>query len=159
MAVIAYARLEGTQAVIESLQGFEGKVEEKVREAMISGAQVIAEDIKARAPIGTREPRKGAGVGRLKDSIKVRKIVGNKGAKLSIKIEADYPRNAGRRKNKTRKQAAGSKEYYAFAVEYGTRKMEAQPFMAPALAAKAQQVYDKMRSAMEEACREAIRTV
>lgn len=156
MAVIAWGRLEGSQEVVRALQNFgDTIIQEKLREAVKSGAEVVAEDARTRAPMGTREPRKGAGTGRLKASIKVK--LAKKG--ISAKVEADYPRNAGRRKNKTRKQAAGSKEYYAFAVEYGTRKMEAQPFMAPALAAKAQQVYDKMRRAMEEACREAVRTV
>lgn len=156
MAVFAWGRLEGSQEVIDRLNKFGADiVQEKMREAVKAGADVVAEDARTRAPMGTREPRKGAGTGRLKASIKVTM------AKKSISafVEADYPRNAGRRKNKTRKQAAGSKEYYAFAVEYGTRKMAAQPFMAPALAAKAPQVWQMMERAMEEACREAGRTV
>lgn len=156
MAVIAWGRLEGSQEVVRALQNFgDTIIQEKLREAVKSGAESVAEDARTRAPMGTREPRKGAGTGRLKASIKVK--LAKKG--ISAKVEADYPRNAARRKNKTKKQKAGAREYYAFAVEYGTRKMEAQPFMAPALAAKAPQVYDKMRSAMEEACREAGRTV
>lgn len=156
MAVFAYGRLEGAQEVIDALTKLgEEIIQEKVREAVKSGAEVVAEDARARAPMGTREPRKGAGVGRLKASIKVK--MPKRG--ISAKVEADYPRNAGTRKSKTKKQKAGSKEYYAFAVEYGTRKMKAQPFMAPAAAAKAPQVFDKMRRAMEEACREAQRTV
>lgn len=156
MAVIAWGRLEGAQEVVRALQNFgDTIIQEKLREAVKSGAEVVAEDARTRAPMGTREPRKGAGTGRLKASIKVK--LAKKG--ISAKVEADYPRNAARRKNKTKKQKAGSREYYAFAVEYGTRKMAAQPFMAPALAAKAPQIYDKMRSAMEEACREAGRTV
>lgn len=156
MAVIAWGRLEGAQEVVRALQNFgDTIIQEKLREAVKSGAEVVAEDARTRAPMGTREPRKGAGTGRLKASIKVK--LAKKG--ISAKVEADYPRNAARRKNKTKKQKAGAREYYAFAVEYGTRKMAAQPFMAPALAAKAPQVYDKMSSAMEEACREACRTV
>lgn len=156
MVSFAYARLEGAQEVINALTKLgEQGIQEKVKEGMKAGAELIAEDARSRAPIGTREPRKGAGTGRLKASIKVK--MAKKG--ISAVVEADYPRNAGRRKNKTRKQAAGSKEYYAFAVEYGTRKMEAQPFMAPAVAAKAQVAIDKMAQAMEEACREACRTV
>ena len=156
MAVFAYGRLEGAQDVIRALQDFGDEiVQEKMREAVKAGAEVVAEDARTRAPMGTREPRKGAGVGRLKASIKVR--MPKRG--ISAKVEADYPRNAGTRKSTTKKQKAGSKEYYAFEVEYGTRKMAAQPFMGPALAAKAPQVYDKMSRAMEEACREAQRSV
>lgn len=156
MAVFAYGRLEGAQDVIRALQDFGDEiVQEKMREAVKAGAEVVAEDARTRAPMGTREPRKGAGVGRLKASIKVR--MPKRG--ISAKVEADYPRNAGTRKSNTKKQKAGSKEYYAFAVEYGTRKMEAQPFMAPALAAKASAVWGKMERALEEACREAQKSV
>lgn len=156
MAVFAYGRLEGAQDVIRALQDFGDEiVQEKMREAVKAGAEVVAEDARTRAPMGTREPRKGAGVGRLKASIKVKMT--KRG--ISAKVEADYPRNAGTRKSTTKKQKAGSKEYYAFAVEYGTRKMEAQPFMAPALAAKAPAVWGKMERALEEACREAQKSV
>jgi HK97 gp10 family phage protein len=156
MAVFAYGRLEGAQDVIRALQDFGDEiVQEKMREAVKAGAEVVAEDARTRAPMGTREPRKGAGVGRLKASIKVKMT--KRG--ISAKVEADYPRNAGTRKSTTKKQKAGSKEYYAFAVEYGTRKMEAQPFMAPALAAKTPAVWGKMERALEEACREAQKSV
>ena len=156
MAVFAWGRLEGAQETIDQLNKFGAELaREKLREAVKAGADIVAEDAKARAPIGTREPRKGAGTGRLKASIKA--TLSKKG--IMARVEADYPRNAGTRKSTTKKQKAGSREYYAFAVEYGTRKMAAQPFMAPALAAKAPQVYDRMQRAMEEACREAQRTV
>lgn len=157
MPVFAYGRLQGAREVIESLKAFEdGTLKDRVFDAIKSGAEVVADDARARAPMGTREPRKGAGVGRLKASIKV---TATKKRFISAKVEADYPRNAGTRKSKTRKQAAGSKEYYAFAVEYGTRKMAAQPFLAPALAAKGGQVFEKVERAMEEACREAERAL
>ena len=157
MAVFAYGRLEGARDVIKSLEAFgEEALRDRVFEAIKSGAEAVADDARGRAPVGTREPRKGAGVGRLKASIKV---TATKKRFISAKVEADYPRNAGTRKSKTKKQAAGSKEYYAFAVEYGTRKMAAQPFLAPALAAKGGQVFEKVERAMEEACREAQRSV
>ena len=156
MAVFAYGRLEGAQETIDRLNKFGAEIaQEKLREAVKEGAEIVAEDARARAPTGTREPRKGAGTGRLKASIKA--TLAKKG--ILAKVEADYPRNAGTRKSTTKKQKAGSKEYYAFAVEYGTRKMPAQPFLAPALAAKAPQVWQRMERAMGEACREAGRTV
>ena len=72
-----------------------------------------------------------------------------------VLVEADYPENAGRRKTKTKKQAAGSKEYYAFALEYGTHKMAAQPFLHPALEAKAQRVQEIIAEELEHLCDEA----
>ena len=151
MAVFAYGRLEGAQETINRLKEFgSGIVKEKLREAVKAGAEIVAEDARARAPVGTREPRKGAGTGRLTASIKA--TLAKKG--ILAKVEAGYPRNAGVRRSSTKKQKAGAKEYYAFAVEYGTRKMAAKPFMAPALAAKAQQVWQRVERAMEDACRE-----
>lgn len=147
MVVLANARLEGVQDVMRALQGFSDEtLQERLREAIKAGAEIVAEDAKARAPVRT---------GRLRDSIKTR--VPKKG--LTAKVEADYPAGGKVRKTSTKKQKAGSREYYAFAVEYGTRKMPAQPFMAPALAAKASQVMQKMESALEEACREAQRNI
>lgn len=147
MAVFAYARLEGVQDVMRALQDFSDEtLQERLREAVKAGAEIVAEDAKARAPVRT---------GRLRDSIKTR--VPKKG--LMAKVEADYPASGKVRKTSTKKQKAGSREYYAFAVEYGTRKMPAQPFMAPALAAKASQVMQKMETALEEACREAQRNI
>lgn len=160
MATLARTELLGQQAVINALKDFHSEtLENKIKEAMKEGAEIIAADARSRAPVGTREPRPGVGVGRLKASIKAGKVKGGKGKRLGVRVEADYPKNAGTRKNKTAKQAAGSKEYYAFAIEYGTRKMPAQPFLAPALAAKAPDVFGKIQNAMEEACREAERAV
>lgn len=147
MAVFAYARLEGAQDVMRALQNFSDEaLRERLMEAVKAGAEVVAEDARARAPVRT---------GRLKASIKTR--VPKKG--LTAKVEADYPAGGKVRKTSTKKQKAGSREYYAFAVEYGTRKMPAQPFMAPALAAKAPQVMMRMETALKEACREAQRNI
>jgi HK97 gp10 family phage protein len=160
MADRVFARVTGAEATIKALQGMENIVDTKLRAALQEGAEMVAEDARGRAPVGTREPRKGAGVGRLKMSIKAKKVSGRKGAaKLGVRVIADYPNNASTHKSKTKKQAAGGKEYYAFAVEYGTKKMPAQPFMAPAMISKQKQVVAKIQDAMEEACREAQTTV
>ena len=45
MAVIAWSRLEGSQEVVRALQNFgEAIVQEKLREAVKSGAEAVAED-------------------------------------------------------------------------------------------------------------------
>lgn len=147
MAVFASVRLEGAQDVIRALQNLgDEAIQGRLREAIKTGAEIVAEDAKGRVPVRT---------GRLKASIKTR--IPKKG--LTAKVEADYPAGGKVRKTRTKKQKAGSREYYAFAVEYGTRKMAAQPFMAPALAAKAPRVMQKIEAALEEACREAQRSI
>ena len=151
MRVYVYSRLENEKRVIEQLRHLaDGEVHDRVYEAIKRGAEVVAEEARMRAPVGTRPPRKGVLTGRLRRSIKVKETK----KKESIYVEADYPENAGRRVRKTKKQAAGSKEYYAFAVEYGTRHMSAQPFLHPALEAKAGQVQEIVADELNQLCRE-----
>lgn len=154
MHIFVYSRLEGDRRLLDELKKLEdGEVRERVLEAMERGGEIVAEEARMRAPVGTRPPRKGVATGRLKRSIVVRKLRSKKYA--NVLIEADYPENAGRRKTKTKKQAAGSKEYYAFAVEYGTHKMAAQPFLHPALEAKAQRVQEIIAEELDKLCDEA----
>ena len=57
MAVFAYGRLEGAQEVIKALQTFSDEtIQEKMREAVKAGAEVVAEDARSRAPMGTTRP-------------------------------------------------------------------------------------------------------
>lgn len=154
MHIFVYSRLEGERRLINELKKLEdGEVKERVHEAMKRGGEIVAEEARMRAPVGTRPPRKGVETGRLKRSIVVKNVRSKKYA--DVLIEADYPKNAGRRKTKTKKQAAGSKEYYAFAVEYGTHKMAAKPFLHPALEAKAQRVQEIIAEELDKLCDEA----
>ena len=152
--IFVYSRLEGERRLLDVLKELEdGEVRKRVHEAMKRGGDIVAEEARMRAPVGTRPPRKGVGTGRLKRSIVVKKVRSRK--YTDVLVEADYPENAGKRKNKTEKQAAGSKEYYAFAVEYGTHKMAAQPFLHPALEAKAQRVQEIIAEELDKLCEEA----
>ena len=147
--VRAYGRLENEQRVLSTLREMsESKLKDRVYDAIVQGGEAVAAEARRRAPVDT---------GRLRDSIMVK---AKKHAKnLGVTVEADYPANAGTRKSKTRKQAAGAKEYYAFALEYGTRHMEARPFLHPALAAKAEEVQAGVGKALEELCRDANKSV
>jgi len=95
------------------------KLREKTFKALEERAEAIRADAASRAPVRT---------GALRRSVK--KMVSEK--TLTAKIFCDYPDTGGRNKRKTRKQTAGSRRYYAFAVEFGTKKAPAKPFLFPA---------------------------
>ena len=152
--VYVYARLENERQVLEKLKGLaEGEVHSRVWEALKQGSEIVAGEARLRAPVGTRPPRRGVPTGRLKRST----ITKEEKKKDRIEVKADYPEKAGRRVRKTRKQAAGSKEYYAFAIEYGTHKMSAQPFLHPALEAKSGRVMEIVADELNKLCEEASR--
>lgn len=149
--VKVYGRLENHERVLRMLRGMDGELKERVVDALLKGGEIVAEEARQRVPVDT---------GRLRDSIKVKEKKNRQAVQhVGVTVEADYPANAGVRKTSTRKQKAGSKEYYAFAVEYGTRHMDARPFLNPALAAKAEEVYKNVDKALEALCDEANRTV
>ncbi len=151
MHIFVYSRLEGERRLIDELKKLsDGEVRERVFQAVKRGGEIVAQEARMRAPVGTRPPRKGVETGRLKRSIVVKEARSKKYS--DVLVEADYPENAGRRKTKTKKQAAGSKEYYAFALEYGTHKMAAQPFLHPALEAKAQRVQEIIAEELGQLC-------
>lgn len=154
--VFAYAQLENEQKILNELKKLEdGVVKECINEAMIRGGELVAQEARIRAPVGTRPPRKGVATGRLRKSIKVvRQVIKRKKSEVGVYVEADYPENAKIRKTRRKKTKAGYKEYYAFALEYGTHKMGAQPFLNPALEAKAKAVQEEISNALNELCRE-----
>jgi HK97 gp10 family phage protein len=77
------------------------------RNAVLSGARVIASATKARAPVG-------------EDGL----------LKRSIRTFEDRTENSSGTK---RMAYAGTRLYYAYWVEYGTVHMSAQPFLRPAI--------------------------
>ncbi|MDO4952398.1 MAG: HK97 gp10 family phage protein [Synergistaceae bacterium] len=134
MAVKAY----GDRVVIEELRRLQdGVLADKIGGAVKKAAELIKDEAQKRVPVRT---------GALKNSIKAKMT-----AKLRGKVFCDYPNTGRLRKTKTKKQAAGSKEYYAFAVEYGTRHVVEQPFLKPAAEAKAMEAADLIMDAMKEA--------
>ncbi|MDR1943973.1 MAG: hypothetical protein LBQ19_04040 [Synergistaceae bacterium] len=145
--MLIFARLENDKEVLNQLRELrEGALRERVFAAIKSGAEKIAIDAILRAPVLT-----GALAGSIKTSSS-RKA-------LSAKIYADYPDNGRVRKTKTSKQKAGSREYYAMAVEYGTKRVRAQPFLMPAAQAKAAEVVEGIEKAMEDALNDTVGSV
>jgi len=109
----------GLKEEMDRLRAAPEELRKKTFSVLEDRAEAIRADAAARAPVKT---------GALRRSIK--KVVSEK--TLTAKVFADYPEGNRTNKRKTRKQAAGSKRYYAFAVEYGTKKMAAKPFLYPA---------------------------
>ncbi|MDO5116190.1 MAG: hypothetical protein Q4D58_08855 [Synergistaceae bacterium] len=68
--------------------------------------------------------------GLLRESIK--KTVRRRPDSVVARVFADYPAAKDKvHKTSTKKQAAGSRDYYAFAIEYGTKRSRAYPFLKP----------------------------
>lgn len=160
-SVFAYARLEGEASVVNELRNLaDGVVKERVQAAILSGAELVAQEARIRAPVGKRPPRRGVNVGRLRKSIKVKAIaVKPSKHEVGAYVEADYPENARVLAPGKRKGKQGYKEYYAYAPEYGTKRMAARPYLNPALEAKAQEVQGKIVAALDELCEETNRKI
>ncbi|MCC8185006.1 HK97 gp10 family phage protein [Cloacibacillus porcorum] len=67
--------------------------------------------------------------GLLRESIK--RTVRRRSDSIVARVFADYPNTGRVHKTSTKKQAAGSRDYYAFAIEYGTKRSRAYPFLKP----------------------------
>lgn len=124
----------------------DGVVRDKVFDVLQKGVEKIATEARTRVPVDTAA---------LSKSIRTRASKKS----LSARVFADYPNTGRTRKTKTRKQKAGSKEYYAMAVEYGTRHMQAQPFLMPAGESKAREIGEDLEKAMEAALHDTGSTV
>ena len=68
-------------------------------------------------------------LGYLRDSIK--RTVRRRDDSIIARVFADYPKTGRVHKSSTKKQAAGAPDYYAFAIEYGTKHNKAYPFLKP----------------------------
>ena len=145
MKIVGY--LDNDKKALRQLRELrEGVLRDRVFEALEQGAQQVAEEAAFRAPKRT---------GALAKSIKMR---ANKKS-MTARVYADYPNTGRTRKTKTRKQKAGAREYYAMAMEYGTRRVKAQPFLMPAGEAKAKAVMEGIENAMEDALHDTGSTV
>lgn len=112
-----------------------GGFRKAVEAAIDDSLEIIADEARRLVPVRT---------GRLKRSIKTKRRKNG----LSGDIYCDYPQPQD--KKKTRK---GKKEYYAFAVEKGSKKrnMKPQPFLFPAVDNTQKKVEERMMKVLEEA--------
>lgn len=114
-------KIIGSDKLLKAFKELPEKMNKALGDELEKTGEEIRDEAKRLAPVRT---------GALRESIKKR--VWRRNGRTTVKVLADYPKTGRYRKTKTRKQAAGSREYYAFAVEYGTKHVEAQPFLMPA---------------------------
>jgi HK97 gp10 family phage protein len=114
------SKVVGDKEILADLRkNFPGKIEDKVFGAITDGVNRIRGEAKRRVPVDT---------GRLRFSLSARAFRD----KMYGVVYADYPKNRALHKSTTKRQKAGTPDYYAMCVEYGTRRQKAQPFLIPA---------------------------
>lgn len=133
-------KVVGEDELIKSIRNLaDERIRAEVGNALVEAANLVAEDAKGRVPV-----RMGA----LRESI--RKRVSKK--KLFARVECDYPKGTGKYvRTKKHGEDRSREHYYAFAVEYGTRKDPEQPFLRPAKEAQEGAILEKVGAALERA--------
>ncbi|MEG1913290.1 MAG: HK97 gp10 family phage protein [Cloacibacillus sp.] len=104
-----------------SLISMSKEIQEKSANALRQTAEEIRAEARSKARVKT---------GNLRDSIV--KTVRRRNNSIVARVFAGYPKSGKAHKTSTKKQAAGSRDYYAFAVEYGTKRSRSYPFLKPA---------------------------
>ena len=128
--------IDGEREALDELRkAAAGKFRKAVESAIDDSVVIIAEEARRLVPVRT---------GRLKRSIKTKRRKNS----LTADIYCDYPQPQDPKK--TRK---GKKEYYAFSVEFGSkrRNIKAQPFLFPAVGNTQKEVDERMMKVLEEA--------
>jgi HK97 gp10 family phage protein len=121
-------RIVNKREILEKLKTLRKKT---IRNKAYGALRTVADHVLAEAI--TRAPFK---TGALVNSLKIR---GNK-KNLTMSVYADYPNTGVVRKTTTRKQKAGSPEYYAVVLEYGSKHIRAHPYLMPALESKSREI-------------------
>lgn len=148
-----YGKTESEQKILGILRRANKElINERLRSAVKTGAEIVKDEAMRRAPVGIRPPRRGVKTGRLKRSIKVWSGINDSMYKRHsfVSVEAWYPEDAIRYKKAAKHRAAGALEYYAFAPEYGIKKMTARPYLNPALKSKRRAYNALIRKTMED---------
>jgi HK97 gp10 family phage protein len=151
------AFIDNEREVMKKLRELsDGALRSRVYRAMEEAGEQVAVEARIRAPRRT---------GALASSIKT---FGNEKA-LTVKVYVGYPHTVkapatpeeGPKKPKKRakKRAKKRREYYAMAVEYGTKHVRAQPFLFPALEAKARMIAESIDAAIEGALNDTVGSV
>lgn len=112
--------IEGLQELNQEFNDLENALTQEIITALMRGGMIIEADAKRRCPVDT---------GRLR-------------ASLTTDVE--------REGKTTFVLKVGTNVEYASFVEYGTSRMAAQPFLRPAVDAKAKDVVDEIRESIRE---------
>lgn len=130
---MGHSHVIGLKEELKRLQQAPERLRKKVLEVLEERAEAVRADAASRAPVRT---------GALRRSIK--KQVSEK--TLTAKVYADYPEPGGN----SRKGHQKGRKYYAFAVEFGTKRMAAKPFLYPA----ARAAEARTKAALEDVLKE-----
>lgn len=106
------------------LESMSDNIISQCEDELKKAAEEVQTEAKSKAPIKT---------GALRESIK-KKFYRNLVSNMAARVWADYPETDKVRMSTTKKQKKGSRVYYAFAMEFGTKHNRAFPFMKPAAA-------------------------
>ena len=130
-------KISGVAAIQKKFEALPAKMQRKLlRSAMTKAARIVAADAKARVPVDTGDLRK---------SIKVAGLAGGRGAGLSAR--------AGGKSAPIGKRVRAT-EPYAHIIEKGRKNAGAQPFLAPALESKENQVRELIKDDVARAITE-----
>jgi HK97 gp10 family phage protein len=133
-------QLDGMKELLNRLQVLGKKAERIENEALKAGAEILREEISARAPRSSspRQPKPKTQLWRTGEhaadhiSISgVKKIDGVKSVTVGVQ------------------KGDNSHYFYLKFFEWGTSKMSARPFMAPALAAKQNEIIEQMKQVIK----------
>lgn len=108
----------GMKELLRKMEAMGADVQKTERKAVMAGAEVIRDEIEARAPVGATH--------NLKDNIVISGFAQDSSG-------AEYV-NVGPKGGK-------GAPFYGFMVEFGTSKMRPQPFVEPALISKRKEAF------------------
>lgn len=123
-----YTKVEGVDEIVKELRQIEGEAKQRIYEVLRDETKPVVEDVKSRAPKDT-----GAMANTARRSVSKKKLV----AVISV---------GGKRH--------GVDVYYAHFIEFGTKKMPAQPFFFPACRAHEERIGNALSDAMYDLIRE-----
>lgn len=134
--------IEGMQELMRSSRAVDEAVRRILGEAVKAGADIVAQDARARAPVDTGALRRGIKAEITWDKNKSKAFAGAGMDKDMNDTFVKYSSN-------------GKRYYYPASIEYGTKNAPARPFLRPALehnkARVKQEVTDRIKRAMEGA--------
>ena len=152
-------KLEGVDALIKALAEATKQIRTKaVRSALRKAAVVIQKQAKLNTPV-LSAPTKTRKPGTVKNAITVRvskaaRKDGNEGVFVSVRpLKSAQIRKFKQSQAKRGANASGSKNpndpYYWRFAEFGTKKQQATPFLAPALESHKEAAIDAMRERLQ----------
>lgn len=134
--------IEGLQALGQALSGLKADMQKKAaRQAVAAGAGVVRAAARRTAPVDT---------GNLSKAVIMKRVPRTKLTEEYL-VAVRHGKTSDIRKAKAGDRTAMGKDaYYARFIEFGTVKMPARPFMAPALSENVEKASTAMRERLRK---------